>query len=141
MRSELEFTKFYNLGEIPNYKLKFAVIVAKHKGELVFVRHKDRDTYEIPGGTREPKEPINKTAHRELIEETGAKKFSIKPICVYGIRKKKYEYFGKLYIAEIFEFGELPEMEIVEVIKTNTIPSNLTYPKIQPYILEKINEL
>lgn len=52
--------------------LKFAVIISKHNGKWVFCKHKERNTYEIPGGHREPNEPILETAKRELSEETGA---------------------------------------------------------------------
>lgn len=33
--------------------LKFAVITSKASGKWVFCKHKERDTYEIPGGHRE----------------------------------------------------------------------------------------
>ena len=46
--------------------LKFAVIIAKHKGKFVFCKHKERDTYEVPGGHRETGESIDETARREL---------------------------------------------------------------------------
>lgn len=39
--------------------LKFAVILAKKDGKWIFCKHKARDTYEIPGGHREPDEPID----------------------------------------------------------------------------------
>ena len=32
--------------------LKFAVIIAKTDGKWVFCRHKERNTYEFPGGHR-----------------------------------------------------------------------------------------
>ena len=44
--------------------LKFAVIVSKTNGKLVFCKHKERDTYEIPGGHREASETILETAKR-----------------------------------------------------------------------------
>lgn len=52
--------------------LKFAVIIAKSEGKFIFCKHKARDTWEIPGGYREPGEIILDTAKRELYEETGA---------------------------------------------------------------------
>ena len=68
--------------------MKFAVIVSQSNGKWVFCKHKERDTYEVPGGHREPEESILETARRELQEETGAVKFEIKPICVYSVTGK-----------------------------------------------------
>ena len=64
---------------------KFAVIISKHNGKWVFCKHKERNTYEIPGGHREPNESIIETAKRELSEETGAQHFEIAPVCVYSV--------------------------------------------------------
>ena len=61
--------KFYNT--VDNNMLKFAVIISKANGKWVFCKHKLRDTYEVPGGHREPGENIMDTAKRELYEETG----------------------------------------------------------------------
>lgn len=52
--------------------LKYVCCDMKEKnGKWVFCRHKDRDTYEIPGVHRESGETIFETAKRELMEETG----------------------------------------------------------------------
>ena len=91
--------------------LKFAVIISQSNGKWVFCKHKERDTYEVPGGHRETGENILETAKRELQEETGAVKYEIKPICVYSVTGKTRvndtgeESFGMLYFAEITEFG------------------------------------
>ena len=60
--------------------LKFAVIISKTNGKWIFCKHRERDTYEVPGGHRESGEDILSTAKRELMEETGATDFTIKPI-------------------------------------------------------------
>lgn len=78
--------KFYDT--IDDRLLKFAVIISKFDGKWVFCKHKDRRTYEIPGGHRENGEDIDTTAKRELQEETGAIDFTIKPICVYSVTGK-----------------------------------------------------
>jgi len=61
----------------------FVVIAAKYKGKWVWVKHRDRDTWEIPGGHIEKGESPDNAASRELIEETGAIIFTIKTICDY----------------------------------------------------------
>ena len=58
--------KFYD--EVDDNLLKFAVIIAKSDGKWVFCKHRERNTYEIPGGHREPGELIDDTAKRELYE-------------------------------------------------------------------------
>lgn len=71
--------------------LKFAVILSKYQGKWVFCKHKERNTYEVPGGHREENESILETAKRELYEETGAVDFEIKPVCIYSVAGKNRE--------------------------------------------------
>ena len=70
--------KFYN--EVNDKDLKFAVIMARYDGKWIFCKHKERETYEIPGGHRELDETILDTAKREFQEETGAIEFEIDKI-------------------------------------------------------------
>ena len=58
--------------QVDDELLRFAVIIARHNGKWVFCKHRERDTYELPGGHREAGEQILDTAKRELQEETGA---------------------------------------------------------------------
>ena len=96
--------KFYD--NVADELLKFAVIISKTDNKWVFCKHKERETYEVPGGHREPGESIFETAKRELQEETGAIDFKIEPICVYSVKGKTRvneniddETFGMLFIA------------------------------------------
>lgn len=125
--------KFFDLNA--DKPLKYAVICARYNGKWVFCKHKERDTYEIPGGHREDGEDIEATAKRELWEETGAKDFDIYPVCIYS-----FTDYGMLYFAEIRSLGELPPLEIEKINLFDDIPKNLTYPAIQPYLFERVQE-
>lgn len=128
---------FYDIGSIEDGRIKFAVISAKHNGKWVFVRHKERKTWEIPGGHREENEDIYSTASRELIEETGAKEFKVQPICIYSVDRDGVKTFGKLFYANIEVLGKLPNSEIGEVELFDKMPFNLTYPLIQPFLFKR----
>ena len=41
--------EFYELNSINDELLEFAVIYSMYKNEWVFVKHKDRTTWEMPG--------------------------------------------------------------------------------------------
>ena len=133
--------KFYD--NVPDELLKFAVIISKTAGKWIFCKHKERDTYEVPGGRRELGENIFDTAKRELREETGAVEFDIKPICVYSVKGKtrvnenaEDESFGMLFVADVFSFEEL-HSEIEKILITDTLVEDWTYPLIQPMLIEE----
>lgn len=132
--------KFYE--SVADDLLKFAVIIAKTENKYVFCKHKDRDTWEIPGGHREPGENIIDTAKRELYEETGALEFDINPVCVYSVTTPDHlnhgeESFGMLFFADIKRFeGELRN-EIEEIVLRDELPEKWTYPDIQPCLMKE----
>lgn len=133
--------KFFD--EVDDRLLRFAVVISKTNGKWVFCKHKERDTYEVPGGHREAGESIFETAKRELKEETGAIDFDIKPICTYSVKGKTRvneniddETYGMLYIADIHSFGEI-HSEIEKIVVVDNLVENWTYPLIQPKLIEE----
>lgn len=131
--------RFYD--SVSDELLKFAVIISKTQGKWVFCKHKERDTYEVPGGHREENEDILDTARRELYEETGALKYKLKPICVYSVTAEDnfdgQETFGLLCCADIYTFEEKLHSEIEKIIITDQLVENWTYPLIQPELLKE----
>ena len=131
--------RFYD--KVNDALLKFAVIIARSNGKWVFCKHKDRNTYEIPGGHREPGEDIMETARRELYEETGALEFTLKPAFVYSVTAPDnfdgQETFGLVCCADIQRFEQELHSEIEKIVLTDEPVGNWTYPLIQPKMLEE----
>lgn len=138
MESIVNFYKTDQIDETVHFK--YAIIAARYKGNWIFVRHKERETWEMPAGHREESEDINDTASRELQEETGATEFHILPVCPYSVTDGGLETFGFLFFAEIEEFGELPDFEIAEIRYFDGMPEKLTYPLIQPVLFSKVKQ-
>ena len=114
---------FYAPGQYPEDEIAYAVVVAQYHGRWVFCRHKDRTTWEHPGGHRETGETPLQTAYRELFEETGAVKLRLQVLGAYKISR-----FGLLCFAEIAELGPIPAgSEIAEIRLFDTFPQNITY--------------
>ncbi|MFJ8090649.1 NUDIX domain-containing protein [Lysinibacillus sp. NPDC095746] len=129
--------EIYDIGSVNEEELGFSVISACYQGQWVYVRHFNRQSWEIPGGHREPGEMIHETAKRELFEETGCKEIDLSPICDYSMDDSLKKVYGRLYFARIKEIGQLPVSEIDEVKLFSSLPKFLTYPEIQPRLFEK----
>lgn len=131
--------KFYD--EVDDRYLKFAVIIAKSDNKWVFCKHRERNTFEVPGGHREVGESIIDTAKRELYEETGAIKYTLKPVCVYSVTAPDIfngeETFGMLYYADIVSFEPELHSEIERIAITEHLVEQWTYPLIQPKLIEE----
>lgn len=116
----------------------FVVIATLYRGKWVWVKHKKRDTWEIPGGHIENGESADEAAKRELIEETGAISFSIKPFCDYSVKTGEKAGVSRLYFAVIEEIGPLPESEIGSVDFFVGLPEKLTHAEIQPILFNEV---
>ena len=133
--------KFYD--QAADELLKFAVIISKTNGKWVFCKHKERNTYEVPGGHREENENILETAKRELKEETGALNYTVSPICVYSVTGKNKvnetgeETYGMLFFADIKSLENELHSEMEKVLITDSLVENWTYPLIQPKLIEE----
>ena len=119
---------------------KYAVVIAQYGGRLLWCRHRDRQTWEIPGGHIEPGESALEAAARELQEETGATDFTLQPVCWYSAWHSDGmpHSCGLLCVADVHALGDLHN-EIAEVRPFDGVPDALTYPDIQPRLFEEVN--
>lgn len=132
---------FFAPDFVPDDMLTYSVISARHSGKWIFVRHRLRTTFEIPGGHIEPGETSHEAACRELMEETGAELFTIHCVATYSVLKGGQRGWGRLYFAEVTRLGPLPDIsEIGEVTTSDEFIEHNTHPDIQPLLFKKIIE-
>ena len=121
------------LGALKAYR--YTVIFARYKDKWLYCRHKDRDVFETPGGGIEPGETPLEGAKRELMEETGAVKFSIFPAFDYAVYTESGFANGQVFYADVQELGELSnDFEMTEVRGFKTIPDKMRFPQILPVL-------
>ncbi|MDP4224284.1 MAG: NUDIX domain-containing protein [Bacteroidota bacterium] len=133
--------RFYDPTFTPASKLTYSVITAMYKGKWIFVRHRKRETWEIPGGHIEMNESADAAADRELREESGAVEFKLECVATYSVEQDGITGYGRLFLAEVTQLGAVTDTsEIAEITFLESLPENLTYPDIQPRLFKKVLE-
>jgi 8-oxo-dGTP diphosphatase len=124
--------RFFDPSNDAGITYTFAIIISRYNAQWIWVRHKERDTWELPAGHLEKGENAQEAAHRELYEETGALEYTIEPVVSYEGVFNGRAVFGKIFFAQVTKLGPLPDFEIREIKFYDQIPEKITYPEIQP---------
>lgn len=118
-------------SSVPDSDLSYVIIGARYREQWLFVRHRERQTWEMPAGHIEAREDPDRAAERELYEETGATQAELRPLADYEVSFEGKQAFGRLYLAEVKQLGTLPQHEIAERKLCRELPQQLTYPEVQ----------
>jgi len=111
---------------------KYTVTFARYQDKWLFCRKRGEDSWRGAGGHVEAGETPLEAAKRELVEETGAVKFDIMPVCDYMSTDP-----AQLYFAHIHELGELdPNFEMEAVGLFDGMPDKCRFPHILPVLYE-----
>lgn len=62
-------------------------------------------------------------------------------VCAYSVKNETEETYGMLYFTDILEFEELPPLEIEKIELLDQLPTDWTYPLIQPLLIEQTIKL
>lgn len=131
-------TRLIESEKLEDNKLTYVVMGAKYQDKWIFVRHRDRHTWEMPAGHIEPDESADRAAVRELFEEAGVIKSSLEVICDYEVTVGTKVEYGRLYSVNVFELEPQKEFEIEEVLLSLALPKSLTYPEVQTILFQRV---
>jgi 8-oxo-dGTP diphosphatase len=121
-------------------KLKYVVMGARYLEKWIFVRHRNRDTWEMVSGHIEPGETADQAAHRELSEEAGVVRSSLKLLCDYEVEVNGLKECGRFYGVEVHELDPQLEHEIEELVLADSLPDALTYPEVHAHLFQRALE-
>lgn len=130
-------TELYPPKSIEESKLTYVVMAARYRKEWIFVRHRDRKSWEMPAGHIEQGESADQAAMRELFEEAGVVRSSMVHICDYSVLVREKKGYGRLYGASVEELDPHLEHEIDELLFTADLPVALTYPEVQSILFKR----
>ena len=69
------------------------------------------------------------------------KKYRLEQVCAYSVKNETEETYRMLYFADVLDFEELPPLEIEKIELFDQLPSDWTYPLIQPLLIEQTIKL
>ena len=132
------FIKLLEPGSIDDQNLSYVVMGSRYRDQWIFVRHRDRQTWEMPAGHIEPGESADQAAVRELFEEAGVLNSRLEIICDYSVTVGAKTEYGRFYGAFVNEMEAQQEFEIAELLLSDKLPRTLTYPEVQTILFKRL---
>lgn len=111
--------------------IEFVVVFTNYQGKWVYCWHKRRESFEHPGGHVEFGETPMQAAKRELYEESGITDCRLTPLWDYVFIWPNDEgrNNGRVFYAEVYSLGSLPESEMSRIELFDSVPENYTYDR------------
>ncbi len=122
---------FLHFGDPPEGvgNIEFVNCVAHQQNSILFCKWCDPDIWVLPGGRVDPGETAEETAHRELLEETGATLKNLEVLCYIHCFMYNLEYWGIAYCGEIEALGNPTDVnEVTEARLFSHFPENSGKP-------------
>ena len=110
-------------------QIEFVNCLAYQQNQILFCKWRDEGIWVLPGGRAESGETAEETAHRELLEETGATLKALEVLCYIHCFMYDLEYWGIAYFGEIKELGSPLDLnEVSESKLFSYFPENPSNP-------------
>lgn len=133
-------TRLLAPGSMEEKKLNYVVMGARYRNKWIFVRHRERTTWEMVSGHIEYGESAHEAALRELSEEAGVVDSSMRLLCDYEVTTKGKQEYGRFYGVEVHELNPHLEHEIEELVLADSLPDALTYPEVHTHLFQRALE-
>ena len=131
--------RIFPAGSLGNYM--FTAVCSNYNGKWLLSMHEERDTWETQGGHIEAGEAPLECARRELFEESGVTDADIYPLCDYWGFDSHGSACGMVFLAVVHSIGKLPESEMQEIGLFDSLPDELTYPRVTPEFFKEAEKL
>lgn len=133
-------TRLLAPGTIEGGKLNYVVVAARYLDHWIFVRHRERSSWEMVSGHIEAGEPAADAALRELAEEAGVRDSTLKALCDYEVEVSGKLEYGRFYGAEVHSLDPRLEHETEELVLADSLPGELTYPEVHSHLFQRALE-
>jgi 8-oxo-dGTP diphosphatase len=141
MMNDAHEINYHAPGSVSLEDLTYVIIGTRENNKWIFVRHEERESWELPAGHIEENESAEAAARRELFEETGTRRSVMHALYDYTVKSNGSHLHGRLFLAEVLERGPKPDSEIAEIKISSSSPQPATYPEAHRSFLTVLDKI